>query len=146
MTVILERRDWKRGSSNDLIFSPLVYLFVLVIFLLGMGYYVRQQSLGAATWEDIYAKEFSLVLNSAEPGDVITLDIQKATEIAQKNHLSFEGLFSFPDQNVCVKLSQGRKSCQSYLNAIRVDSVKTRLGVPGNVIELTIVGKQEKLQ
>ncbi len=133
----------KQGVAQDQIFSVVVGILVLLIFAFGIWFYLEQQNSGASVWEDYYAKELSMVLNSAKPGDTITLDVHQATKVAQKHNVDFNGIFSFPDQEVCVKLSSGRKTCQRYFNSIRVGSSKMRLGVPGNVLDIKVTEKNE---
>ncbi len=136
--------NWnKRGVAQDQIFSVVVGIFVLLIFAFGLWFYIDQQNSGASIWEDYYVKELSIILNYAKPGDTITLDVHSATRAAQKHGVDFNEIFSFPDQEVCVKLSSGRKTCQRYFNSIRVESFKMRLGVPGNVLDIKVVEKNE---
>ncbi|MBM3233058.1 hypothetical protein FJZ18_02740 [Candidatus Pacearchaeota archaeon] len=131
----------KRGAS-DILHSTIAFIFILLLFTFGMWYYIYQQKSGASVWEDYYAKQLTIVMNSARPGDIIVLDVHKATEIAQKASVSFESIFLISDQETCVRLSQGRKTCYSFFN--RVDAeIELRTGVPGNVIEIKVLEEKE---
>lgn len=135
---------YKKGAAQGPLFSTVAFFLLLVLFLFLMLAFVQQQREGAAVWEDIYAKEIVGVLNSAKPGDTIVLDVHKATEIAGKQKQELTSIFSFPEQEVCVKLSQGRKTCQKHFTAVRVTDVKMRTGVPKNVLEFKVVEKGVK--
>jgi len=125
----------KKGDANEQILQTVIFLAVLFIFTLLMAYYVQQQRDGVIVWEDFYAKETANVINSLNAGDEFVLDVQKATEVAKKNKVDFDKIFSFDsDKNeICVKLSAGRKSCYSYFNKIAFNS-EMKYGMPGNLL------------
>jgi len=107
---------------------------------------------GAAIWEDYYAKDVVSVIDSAKPGDVIILDVQKATEIAKKNKItSFEEIFQFDNMKgeLCVKLSRGRASCYSYFNNVNVAIVHNNKWIhflePINRLHFQIITKENTL-
>jgi hypothetical protein len=131
----------KTGAS-DILHSTIAFIFILLLFTFGMWYYIYQQKSGASVWEDYYAKQVTVVMNSAKPGDVIVLDVHKATEIAQKSGVTFGLLFSISDQETCVKLSQGRKTCYSFFNKVDAE-IELKTGVPGNVLEIRVLEEKE---
>jgi hypothetical protein len=113
----------KKGTIGDIVMDNVIYLILLIIFFVGMMAFVNSKMNGAVVWEDYYAKELAKVIDLSKPGDVIVLDVQKATEIAQKNKVAnFEDIFSFDNINneVCVRLSLGKASCYYYFNEVSV--------------------------
>ncbi len=123
-----------------------LYIIIVIIFIVGIFLFVQNQQNGASIWEKYYAKEISKVINLAQPGDSITLDIHKATEIAQKNKLSsFSEIFQFDNSNneLCVKLSLGRKTCYSYFNNVDINNIKIELGTPINILKFEVTEKQK---
>jgi len=113
----------KKATIGDILMDNVIYLILLIIFFVGMMAFVNSKMNGAAVWEDYYAKELVKVIDLSEPGDIVILDVQKATEIAQKNKIAnFEDIFSFNNVNneVCVRLSLGKASCFYYFNEVSV--------------------------
>lgn len=110
-------------------------VFVAVITISLMTFIISYRNNGAI-WEEWYAKEIARAINLAQPGDEITLDIHKATEIAKNNNLqSYSEIISFDNsaKEVCVKLSAGRKSCYPFFN--KVDVVDWKIVLAGEYVE-----------
>ena len=125
------------NKKAEILMSHVIYTILVVLFTVGMFLVIAQQMNGAAVWEEFYAKEISRIINLAQPEDEITLHIQKATEIAKDNEVrSFSEIFQFNnlENEICVKLSQGRKTCYSYFNEVDVVEVELKLGVPENYL------------
>ena len=136
----------RRGERDGVLMANIMYIIVFVIFLGLMYSFVSSQREGASIWEDYYAKEICKIIDFAKPGDSITLDVHKATEIAKKNELrSFSEIFMIDnaENEVCVKLSRGRMSCYSYFNDVDIINLGIKLGVPGNVLNLNIIETQK---
>ena len=77
------------------------------------------------TKEDIpkYAKEISKLINIAKPGDVITIDVKQASDVAFDNKvLSKSETFVIDNskKQICVKLGLGKRTCYSYFNDVAV--------------------------
>lgn len=123
----------KKASISEQIMDNLVFLLLAVIFLVGMYLFVSSQKNGAAIWEEFYAKEISKVMNLAQPGDEIILDVHKGTEIANRNKIDLrKETFNFNNEKkeVCVKFNRGKKICYSYFNDVNVSSWRVELAVP----------------
>ena len=134
-----------RGEASEQIWSTVIYLLLAVLFLAGMFVYLSSQRNGATTWEDFYAKEISKIMNVAQPGDEITLNIQTATQIAAKSQITVaDQMFNFDNVNkqICVKLSAGRESCYSYFNNINALNWKIEYGVPNDVLVIKVGAAQ----
>ena len=113
----------KAESFGDLLFDNVIYLILLVMFIIGFMYYIYARADGAETWGDYYAKEIVKVINFAEPGDEVWLDVHKGSEIAVKKKVkSLSEMFTIDNvQNkVCVKLGLGRRTCYSYFNEVDI--------------------------
>lgn len=122
----------KKGASEDLMKSYIVYLILLVVFVVGILFVVNGQRQGADIWADYYSKEIVKIIDFSKPGDRICLDVHKATKIAKGNEVeSFSEIFQIDNKNneVCVKLSRGIKRCFGYFND--VDIVNLDLKIAG---------------
>jgi len=128
----------RRGEGGeDFFLDNVVFLILLVIFFVGMLYFIFQQQEGAGVWEDYYVKEIVKVIDFSDAGDKACMDVHKATEIAKKNNVaSFSEIFRIDNttNEVCVKLSRGRKTCFNYFNDIDIVNIDLKLGIPGNVL------------
>ena len=129
----------KRGESGTILKDTTIYIILLVLFVAGMVYYVGSQRDGAAKWSDIYAKEIVNIINRAEVGDKVSLDVQRMTAISKKNDVPFEQVFVFDNnrKEVCVK-GTTRRACYSYFSDLNVTDVNLELGVPINILNFNI--------
>jgi len=113
----------KRAQGEDLLWNYAVYL---VLFGLVAGLFITaiyHQKNGAAIYEDFYAKEISKLINIAKPGDVITIDVKQASDVAFDNKvLSKSETFVIDNskKQICVKLGLGKRTCYSYFNDVAV--------------------------
>lgn len=136
----------KKGGVGDILLDNAIYIILAVIFTIGMFMFVWQQANGAAVWEQYYVSEIGRVINMAQPGDNINLDVQKATEIAERNRVkNFNDIFSFRNSKneFCARLSAGRETCIKYYNNVDIVNVEMKLGVPKNVLHFEV---REKLR
>ena len=72
------------------------------------------------------------MIDSAIPGDEISLDVHKATEIAINNGVqTFSEIFIFDNANnkICVKLAKGTRNCYNYFNNVDLLSPQIKLGL-----------------
>ncbi len=134
------------ADFGDYLRENLAYLLLLVIFSIGMFLFVGHERNSAAVWEDYYAKELVRIIDSSQAGDVVSLDVLKATEIAQKNQISsFSEIFLFDnvEHEVCVHLYPERSTCYSFFNSVDVVDYKLVLDVPGNQLSFNIAKHHE---
>lgn len=132
----------KKKGTSDIIKDNAVYLILTMVFFSAMLFYLYTQKNGAAVWGDIYAKEIVKMINLAEPGDDIYLNVQKITSIAMRNEVPLDKIFSFEGDKsrVCVRLSVSRKNCYNYFNNVKVDA-SLELGVPDNLLNIKVSRK-----
>ena len=132
----------KGGGIGDILLDHVVYIFIVGVFFFIMLWYVLAQQSGGAFFEDYYAKEISKVVNLAKPGDEVTLDVHEGTVIARDNLVpTFSEMFVFNNakNEICVKLTKGRKSCYNYYN--NVDIVDVNIILAGGGEENLLVFK-----
>jgi hypothetical protein len=138
-----------RKAGSNLLLGNVVFIVIVLVFLFGMGWYVSDQRSGASFWSDFYAKEISRVINSAESGDEVRLDVQSLMEIARENEVeSLSEIFQFDNlgNRVCVSLSKARKSCYWYFNDVDIVDFELELGLgkdDGNVLKFGIKEREK---
>jgi len=114
----------KRGSAGDnSLVGNVMYLIVFLLIAAPTFIFINAQKDGAATWEDFYAKEIARIINSAEPGTEVFLDVTKAAEITGT---SIEEVFSFDNLNneVIVSLRARGGTAFSFFNDVDVVDLK----------------------
>ncbi len=125
----------KKAGIGDILLDNLTYLILLAIFVVGIFAILLQFENGAGVWGDYYSKEIGKVIDFSNAGDKVCLDVQKATEIAKKNSVkSFSEIFRIdnPANEVCVKLSLGKRKCFNYWNDVDVVNLDLKFGLGDN--------------
>lgn len=112
----MKRMINKKGNilTQNIIFIilNLVFLSILVIFLFSkMG--------DAALLEEKYAKQIALILDSAEPGMIISLNMKDAIKIANKENRDLDDIISIQDNVVTVQLREKGDYSYSFFNDIQ---------------------------
>ncbi len=108
----------KKGNilTENIIFIilNLVFLSILIIFLFSkMG--------GAAVLEEKYAKQIALILDSAEPVMIISINMEDAIKIANKENRDLNNIISIQDNVVKVQLREKGGYSYSFFNDIVYD-------------------------
>ena len=107
----------KKGNilTQNIIFIilNLIFLSILVVFLFSkMG--------SAAVLEEKYAKQIALILDSAEPGMIINLNMEDAIKIANKENQALNNIISIQSNVVKVQLREKGDYSYSFFNDIDV--------------------------
>ncbi|MBA7594195.1 hypothetical protein ES703_01134 [subsurface metagenome] len=108
----------KKGNilTQNIIFIilNLIFLSILVVFLFSkMG--------SAAVLEEKYAKQIALILDSAEPGMIINLNMEDAIKIANKENRALNNIISIQSNVVKVQLREKGDYSYSFFNDIVID-------------------------
>jgi hypothetical protein len=107
----------KRGNilTQNIIFIVLNLIFfaILVIFLFS-------KTGSAAVLEEKYAKQIALIIDAAEPGMIISLNMEDAIKIAEKEKQDLDNIVSVRDNVVTVQLREKEYYSYSFFNDIDV--------------------------
>lgn len=95
----------KRGDEN-LLYSSIIFIILNLVIFSSFLYFVHDRSTGAAVYEEFYAKQIVLLINSAEPSTEISLDFEKGIEFAEKNGINLEDSVNQRENEIIVKLSR----------------------------------------
>ena len=114
----MRRMIHKKGNilTGNIIFIilNLVFLSILIIFLFSkMG--------SAIVLEEKYAKQIALILDSAEPGMIIHLNMKDAIKIANKEDRDLNNVISVQDNIVKVQLGEKGGYSYSFFNDLVYD-------------------------
>ncbi len=108
----------KRGES--IVLKEVIFLILNVFFFGIFFFFVVNASSGALVLEQYYAKEIALVLNNAEPGTKIELNISDAYSLATKNDIPLEKMILIKDNKVVVQLSNSYTYSHTFFNDVNV--------------------------
>ncbi len=129
----------------DLLANEVIYIILFALAISLSFALIYKYTNNASSVQDYYSKEIARVIDSSVPGDNISLNIDKAVSVAEKNGISISSgnSFKFDSANhrVCVLLSKGNPSCYSYFNDVSVvlPDNSIDLGNPDNWIHFSIV-------
>lgn len=91
----------------------LVFLSILIVFLVS-------RTGAAAVLEEMHAKQVALMIDAAEPGMTINLDMEKAINIAKKEGIKFSDVVKINDNVVTVQLREKGGYSYSFFNDVFV--------------------------
>jgi len=125
----------KKGEEGGLVWENVTYLILLVMFLAGMLYFVMGYVDGVAVWEKYYAAELARVIDIAEPGDEIQIDVHTGTRIALKNGVAFSDIFYFDnaDNSVHIRLRPRGSTVYHYFSDVDVVEWEIEQGIETGV-------------
>ena len=82
----------RKGTFNNQLTWNIAYLILFILFFSGMLFFVLRYQNGAAIWEEFYAVEIAKIIDTAEPGQEVYLDVSEGTNIALKSGMLREDL------------------------------------------------------
>lgn len=101
-----------------------IFITLDLVFAAMLLFFVYHNSNGEAVYEQSYAKEIALLLDSARPGMEISLNIDKPLEFAEKNGKDFNSIFivNTDDNFVSVAFDSNGGYKQNFFSNLKVDS------------------------
>jgi len=106
----------KKGDSEEIAWPQVIFTILVLAFTVVFFIFAKNILSGAMIQEEIQAKKIALLLDSAEPGTVIQLDITELNKIAVKSgekETSFADIVKLDGTNHTVTVSL-RKGDSSY--------------------------------
>ncbi|MBT4375998.1 hypothetical protein HOD29_01340 [archaeon] len=109
----------KRG---EILIENVIFIILNLAFLMILVLFLVQQGNGAVVLESSYAKQIGLVIDSAKPGMLIQINMEKGKELAEKNGILFENVLKIEDNFLTVKLSDKGGYTYSFFNDVNVNA------------------------
>lgn len=131
----------KKAQFPSLLQSTVAYIILTAVFVGFIFMMVYHYKNATAPWEEFYAKEIARAVNMAEAGDLVTIDLNKASVIAKKNNFEeYAQIVRFDNKNheIIIKLGANGETRFSYFNDVEISDVKTILGVPTNILQFRV--------
>lgn len=108
-------------KAVNILMENIVFILLVIIFVVIMYFAITRAGSQATLFEQVYAKQIALMINKAEPGIEIEMDIYDMNEIARKNRFSGNYVFINNENNkVNVKLVEGKGYDYYYFNDVDV--------------------------
>ena len=110
------------NKKGDLLIENIVFIVLNVMFLAILVLFLLKQGQGAVLMEDAYSKQIALLIDSARPGTIMKLNMEKGYEISQENGVSFDEVVSFRNNYVYVKLTDKGGDRYHYFSDVEVNA------------------------
>ena len=140
-----------KEKCGELLIATTLFVILVVLFGAGLLAALWKYSHDAAFFESFTVKEIARVVNSAEQGDEITLDLHRATEIAQKNGVDAGALryivrFDSGKQEIAVSLRQAGETRFSYFNDVVIADARIEEERGRNVLKFRVERSEQREQ
>ncbi len=94
---------YKRG---EILIESIVFIILNLAFLTILVLFLLKQGTGAILLEDSYAKQIALLVDSAEPGTIMEINMKRGLDLSEEKGVDFKEAVSFSENYVKVKLSE----------------------------------------
>jgi len=126
----------RRGDTN-LIMTNIIYLLLFIFFFMVMFWFVNSYSDRSAFYEDFYSKEIVSIINKAEPGMEIKIDVSRVAVIAFKKTKPIEDIIYVDNVNNQIIVSSRLNAGTSFGFFNDVDIVEWKTEGPSGRPENT---------
>jgi len=109
----------KRGQ---ILVENIIFIVLNLIFLTILILFIYSKSGAEAVIEEKYAKQISLLIDSAKPGMIIHLNMEDAIEKANDNNWDKNKIVSINGNTVTVKLRESGENSYSFFNDVKVSA------------------------
>jgi len=108
-------------KGDEILFEQIIFIVLNLVFFLLLLAFVFNSASGAFVTEQFYAKEIALLIDTAEPGTMISLDITDAYNIAKNNNLDIQNIINIENSDVIVKLGGSRAYVFRFFNDVKIE-------------------------
>jgi hypothetical protein len=112
-------------QKKAILTETLMFILIVLAFVFLSIFFIIRLGSGATLYEQIYAKQFALILDGAKPGTNITLFVPIFFNIAEKNKIKFTDTIKITAENeivvTLIKGSEYKFKCFSALNSNMIE-------------------------
>ena len=115
----------KRGKKGNILTENIIFIVLNLAFLSILLLFLLSKTSETAVLEEKYAKQIALMIDAAEPGMRIHLNMEDAIEKAVKNKINPSDIVSINGNVVTVKLSEkdnNPQSSYSFFNDVEANA------------------------
>jgi len=110
-----------REKRGQLLVENVIFIILNLVFLTIMILFVVKQGAGASILEQSYAKQISLIIDSAKPGAIIKINMLDAKKVADEKGVPFEEIVTHEKNFVTVRLSEKGGYTYTFFNDVDVE-------------------------
>ncbi|MBD3252684.1 hypothetical protein GF386_03065 [Candidatus Pacearchaeota archaeon] len=104
----------KRGDTDVSLLEVIIFFVLNIAFFAILFFFVYNTGTKVFVYEEIYAKQISLIIDNSKPEMAVLLDVEKAIEFANKNNKPLDSLFVVDREKNVVKVNLGTSKGYSY--------------------------------
>jgi hypothetical protein len=109
----------KRGNTTLLV-ENIIFLVLNLLFFAILITFLIQQGSGAALLEQTYSKKVALLIDQAEPGMIIKLNLEEGMKVAARDKILPPAILTIQGNFVKVKLSNNGGQEYHFFNEVDV--------------------------
>ena len=130
----------KNKKADSPVYPTVIFITLNIMFVVLLLMFIWKSSSGALIYEQTYAKQIALLIDSAEPGMKLSINVEKGFEIAEKNDFDKEKIVKIEGNEIIVKLaSKGGYSFQFFSDY----DIETKMDLKNNLLILEIKDRGE---
>ncbi len=135
-----KKRVFKKNKKAEILIGNVIFILLNVLFLFVLILFLLKQGDGTIVLEQLYAKQISLLADSANPEMLIKIDMERGMEVAEKNGIDFREVVKITGNVVEVKLGENSGYSYSFFNDVRLNAYPDELNNEYNgLYVLTVV-------
>jgi hypothetical protein len=131
----------RRGEGESFLMRNLIYIVLVVAFFVLMFGFLFAHQGNAKKWEEFYAKELALAVDSSKEGTEFEVDVNPLTEIAFKRGLDKDEIVRFDNERneVIVRATREGGTRFRFFNELEVKGVHLELAAGGENADRNIL-------
>ena len=119
---MIKKKWFLEKKKGNLLYPVVIFIVLNLIFISILLLFVYRASTGALIYEELYAKQISLLIDASKSDAKITIDFKKGLEIVEKNNPEKENLVSFENNKVVVRLAGEVGYSSKYFSDYQISS------------------------
>lgn len=123
----------KKNKKAKIVMETLIFLVLNLVFFVVLLTFAYSSGNREFVYEQTLAKEIALIIDNAEPTTIVSLDITKYVEIAEKNKQPIENIVKLNKEENSVEVNLKKKGGYSYQyfsdSEVSVETEKNLLSV-----------------
>lgn len=109
-----------QNKSGNILTENIIFIILNLVFLSILIVFLVSRTGSAAVLEEMHAKQIALMIDAAEPGMTINLDMENAIKIAKKEGINLNNITTIKDNVVTVQLREKGGCSYSFFNNVDV--------------------------
>jgi len=118
----------KKNKRGEILIENIIFIILNIVFLTILVLFLIKQGTGVVLLEDAYAKQIALLVDSAKPGMIMQIDMEKGLKVAEEKGISFDEIITRNKNYLTVKLSEKSGIEYPFFNDVDVDFYSDKIG------------------